>query len=479
MKRTVIAAAILASAATGSAHAANAFLYNVTGVTESVGIFGFVGLYGAVGVSSTAGAVINNNQAVSLNHVSLEPLYQSYTHGAVTTSYNNVYSKTSDTGNSYRLSGQSSSFDASIATQSSQSRSSSGSSWIAGGSSSMSSSHQSATLNQSSSQQQQASTGGAAYIAGGAAVASGSSQSFVVGGYLLPGLLSFVAGGGAAQNSSSYLLGSAGAVWGAQTGSSASSSSHQHADASTSSSSMQFGNQWGAGASQSQSQSSSHGSISTREASQSGRTNAWGFENTYESTNVAMTGSVTTVINTEQAGTLTATTGTNAATGVKGNLGVNIAQGIDNAQSNDVALASVDVGNVFGNAQIFSNQSSTGHARIDNFVLNASIGDGSLAQVSGNVGVNVASGIGNVQNNSLAGSMTTVDAAHARTVAMVATDDNTQIANAQVNGRFVGTAMLGANTLTGATGNIGVNIAGGAGNLQHNGLAIAALNSGH
>ncbi|MGN4076264.1 cell wall anchor protein, partial [Burkholderia gladioli] len=122
---------------------------------------------------------------------------------------------------------------------------------------------------------------------------------------------------------------------------------------------------------------------------------------------------------------------------------------------------------------------SAGHARIDNFILNASLGDGSLSQVSGNVGVNIASGVGNVQNNSLAGSMTTVDAAHARTVAMVATDDNTQIANAQVSGRFVGTAALGGNTLTGATGNIGVNIAGGVGNLQHNGLAIAALNSGH
>ncbi|MGN4077954.1 cell wall anchor protein, partial [Burkholderia gladioli] len=76
-------------------------------------------------------------------------------------------------------------------------------------------------------------------------------------------------------------------------------------------------------------------------------------------------------------------------------------------------------------------------------------------------------------------SMTTANAAQASTVAMLATDDNTQVAGAAINGRFVGTAMLGANTLTGATGNIGVNIAGGAGNLQHNGLAIAALNSGH
>jgi hypothetical protein len=62
---------------------------------------------------------------------------------------------------------------------------------------------------------------------------------------------------------------------------------------------------------------------------------------------------------------------------------------------------------------------------------------------------------------------------------MVATDDNAQSASLAVQGQFQGTAMLGANTLAGASGNIGVNIAGGAGNLQHNGLAIAALNSGH
>ncbi|WP_186159697.1 cell wall anchor protein [Burkholderia gladioli] len=479
MKRTVIAAAILASAATGSAHAANAFLYNLTGVTEAVGIFGFVGLYGAVGVSSTAGAVINNNQAVSLNHVSLEPLYQSYTHGAITTSVNNVTSKTSDTGSAGYSVGQGSSFNASLRTNSSQSSSRSGSSWIAGGSDSSMSSHQSATANQSASLHQSANTGGSAFIAGGAAGASGSSQSASVSGYFLPVLFGFFAGGSTSQSSSGYIAGAAGAVWGGNAYNNASSNAHQHADITTNSTTHSSGDQWIAGASTSQSQSSSNSSISARQNSSAWHSTFWVYNNDYESTNMATTGSVTYVTDTRQAGTLTATTGTNAATGVKGNLGVNIAQGIDNAQSNDVALASVDVGNVFGNAQIFSNQSSTGHARIDNFVLNASIGDGSLAQVSGNVGVNVASGIGNVQNNSLAGSMTTVDAAHARTVAMVATDDNTQIANAQVNGRFVGTAMLGANTLTGATGNIGVNIAGGAGNLQHNGLAIAALNSGH
>ncbi|WP_186060897.1 cell wall anchor protein [Burkholderia gladioli] len=478
MKRTVIAAAILASTA-GSAYAADAHLYDLTAVTEAVGVFGVVGLYGAVHVTSSAGALINNNQAVVLNHVSLEPLAQSYTKGAVTTSVDNVSASTRVQGSSYRASAQSASFDASIQTASSQSSSRSGSSWIAGGAYNTASAQQSTTLDQSSSLHQSGNSGGSAFIAGGAAGAAGTSQSAQLSGYFLPGLFGFVAGGSASQNESGYIVGGAGAIWGGTSYANASGSAQQHADASSSSTQARFGTAWSAGATRSEAHDSSSASISRQQSSESVRAAAWGYSNTYDSTRVATTGSVTQVVDTEQPGTLTATTGNSAATGVKGNLGINLAEGIDNVQSNDVSLASVDIGNVFGNAQIFSNQSSAGHARIDNFVLNASLGDGSLAQASGNVGVNVTVGIGNVQNNSLAGSMTTANAAHASTVAMLATDDNTQVAGAAINGRFVGTAMLGANTLTGATGNIGVNIAGGAGNLQHNGLAIAALNSGH
>ncbi|GAB7535359.1 cell wall anchor protein [Burkholderia sp. 3C] len=478
MKRTVIAAALLASSAS-TAFAADAFLYNLTGVTQAVGIFGAVGLYGVVGVSSSAGAVIDNHQAVALNHVSLAPLHQSSTQGAVTVSVDNVAASTTADDYAYRSSAQSASFDASVKTKSSQSASASGSGWIAGGSTSTASSQQSVTANQSSNQHRTGSTGGAAFIAGGAASASGSSQSNQVSGYVLPGLFGFVAGGSASHSASGYRVGAAEAAWGGSSSTDAASSTHRHADVSASRSSSASGSAWQANASQSESKTASSGSLSTREHAETARSASWGFGSNIEAQRTETSGSVTTVTDTRQAGTLTATTGSNAATGVKGNLGINVAMGIDNAQSNDVSLASVDIGNVFGNAQAFSTQSSAGHARIDNFVLNASLGDGSLAGVSGNVGVNVASGVGNVQNNSLAGSMTTTSAGQAKTVAMVATDDNTQLAGAQIDGRFVGTAMLGANTLTGATGNIGVNIAGGAGNLQHNGLAIAALNSGH
>jgi hypothetical protein len=478
MKRTVLAAALLASSA-GTAFAADAFLYNLTGVTQTVGIFGAVGLYGVVGVSSSAGAAIDNQQTVALHHVSLEPLHQSSTQGAVTVSVDNLAASTAADGYAYRNSAQSASFEASANTTSSQSASASGSGWIAGGSTRAAGSQQSMTANQSSSQHRTGGTNGAAFVAGGAVSASGSSQRNQVSGYVLPGLFGVVAGGSASHGTSGYRVGAAGAVWGASSSTDAASDAHRHADASTSRSSSASGSAWQANASQSEAKAASSHAVSASEQAETARSASWGFGSHYEAQHTETSGGITTVTDTRQAGTLTATTGGNAATGVKGNLGINVAMGIDNAQSNDVSLASVDIGNVFGSAQAFSNQSSAGHARIDNFVLNASIGDGSLAGVSGNVGVNVASGVSNVQNNSLAGSMTTTHAGLAKTVAMVATDDNTQAAGAQIDGRFVGTAMLGANTLTGATGNIGVNIAGGAGNLQHNGLAIAALNSGH
>ena len=58
---------------------------------------------------------------------------------------------------------------------------------------------------------------------------------------------------------------------------------------------------------------------------------------------------------------------------------------------------------------------------------------------------------------------------------MIASDQNCQTAGASVNGQFTGSSLLGGGALAGATGNIGVNIASGVGNLQHNGLAVASV----
>ncbi|MFM0242288.1 hypothetical protein [Paraburkholderia phytofirmans] len=463
MKRTLIAAAVLV-AASGSAFAApqKAYLFNATLVGEAVGIEGLVGLYGCVHVSSTAGAVVNNNQSVNVN-ATLNPQSQSYTTGRVTTAYNN---------NSSSIKGGGSVF--AVASQSHSTSSSSAQGYQASGGY-VYGSHSSSVAGggYQTSQQAAAITGGFTHTSqnSGGHIAAGGS---IGGNYSYSGINTPFGGGGSFH--------AAGGLQAGYRESTYSNSSGVAGGFEASEASGQ-GKVWGYKASEGSGFAAvgeqSSGYARSRTSSTDAYAAAFGVDASLTTTDVTTRGSVTQHINTQAAGTLNATTGANAANGVSGNLGINIAEGIGNAQSNDVSLASVDIGNVFGNAQIFSTQASSGNARINNFNLNASIGDGSLSGVTGNVGVNVASGIGNVQNNSLAGAVTTTKPGNALTTAMIATDDNSQTAGMTVTGQFQGTAMLGSNALANASGNIGVNIAGGAGNLQHNGLAIAALNSGH
>ncbi|MEA3087561.1 MAG: hypothetical protein QOC89_5258 [Paraburkholderia sp.] len=462
MKRTLIAAAVLV-AASSSAFAApqKAYLFNATLVGEAIGVEGLVGLYGCVHVSSTAGAVVNNNQSVTVN-ATLNPQAQSYTTGRVTTSVNNTSASIVGSGS------------ASVGFAQSHASSASGSQGYQ------------ASTGYAYGNQSSAVTGGgyetsqqAAGIAGGFTHTSQNAGGHIAAGGSIGGSYNYQG-----FNTPFFGEGSAHASGGFHAGYNESSYANTSGVAggfeATEASGQ--GKAWGYKANQGSGYAAvgeqSSGYANSKSSSSDAYAAAFSVNANLATTDVTTKGSVTQHINTQAAGTLTATTGANAANGVSGNLGINIAEGISNAQSNDTSLASVDIGNVFGNAQIFNAQSSGGTAHINNFNLNASIGDGSLSGVTGNVGVNVASGIGNVQNNSLAGAVTTTKPANALTTAMVATDDNSQTAGMTVTGQFQGTAMLGANSLANASGNIGVNIAGGAGNLQHNGLAIAALNSG-
>ncbi|MGF6777968.1 cell wall anchor protein [Paraburkholderia sp. GAS334] len=527
MKRTIIAAAVFA-AATGSAFASpsNPYLFNATLIGEQVGIEGWVTLFGCVHVSSTAGAVVNNNQSTSV-YASLDPQAQSYIKGAVTTTYNNrstslvgtgtnstynnksyqsnedsshMYTTTTtNAANSTTTKSSSSNYaygnTASVA-EASQAHSTSDSGWA---SNSASASDKTKTHNDgysansahSSYANGNKSQGASGSVTVGISTSSGGNVDNGYASVTLSGSEGTSAGYSKDHNEGSATTASHGYNSHDTSTSSKSADANHGAYADATESYAATATDSGSGFKQKNSTSTwahndsdthTHTSASSESFSKSSEaSHAWGYSvnDTLTSTDVKTTGHVTQVYDTRVAGTLTATTGTGAGSGVSGNLGINIAEGIDNAQSNDTSLASVDVGNVFGNAQIFNKQSSSGHAKINNFNLNASIGDNSLQGVSGNVGVNVASGIGNAQNNSLAGAVTTTSPGAAKTTAMVATEESSQNASMSVKGQFQGTAMLGAGALAGASGNIGVNIAGGAGNLQHNGLAIAALNSGH
>lgn len=472
MKRTLIAAAVLAAASgTAFAHgqqAKNPFIFNATAVSENVGIDGFVRLFGCVTVSSTVGAVVNNRQAAWAS-ATLDPTAQSYAMGQVTTTFDNSYRSVKGGGYSASSSKSSESGSKSFAQSFGESSAYAykhQSSSISGGGYEYSNKQASSSSSNSHRSQDSSLTvtaSGAANL--GYSYASGHDRHHNdkrgYGRVSVSGDLSLNAFEGTTSNASS---------------SSDSMSAHS---GSGQGAAWKFHADQGSGGQAFAEQSS--GRATWSESHEKSRSASWAFANTVDSKNVSVTGSVTEYINTQKPGNLTATTGSGAGSGSAGNIGINIAEGIDNAQSNDASLASVDTGNVFGNAQIFSTQASGGHATINNFMLNASLGDNSLSNVSGNVGVNITAGVANVQNNSLAASTTNLkDGAIPLAVAMVATDDNSQQANLGFQGSISGTAMIGAGALQNSTGNIGVNIAGGAGNLQHNGLAIAATNiTGH
>lgn len=195
-----------------------------------------------------------------------------------------------------------------------------------------------------------------------------------------------------------------------------------------------------------------------------------------------------------------ATLGAGALQDAQGNMGVNVAAGVGNAQSNDAALSSIisdnggakphvadngepqaeDAG-LYASAMVFSDQrSDSNKGYLPSSVLytewTADLGDDALAGASGNIGVNVAAGVGNAQSNALAAS------SNSEGVIALATSDSAQESYWNVLETESGTthtlsASLGSGALAGATGNIGVNVASGVGNLQHNSLSIATASA--
>jgi hypothetical protein len=173
----------------------------------------------------------------------------------------------------------------------------------------------------------------------------------------------------------------------------------------------------------------------------------------------------------------------NAMRGASGNIGANIAAGVGNAQANDAAISAVDGSRVFGSAMVFNSQATAANASTDwpsgpdNQLFNdATVGDNVLGGASGNIGLNVAAGAGNAQTNAMAASVNSSGVlAKASADSEQLTLFNELLAKCDLDN----TASLGGNALFSAVGNIGVNIAAGVGNAQHNGLAIATATCGN
>ncbi|MFM0213624.1 hypothetical protein PQQ96_40270 [Paraburkholderia sediminicola] len=459
MKRTIIAAAVLSTMAVSSAYAEctagcdPAELFTATNIYTDIGEFGFITLRGHVDVSSSSGATVNNTQNVSVNGVVMATPPQSYTAGAVTT--------TIDTSKSWN------------------NASGSGGGWGV----SQSYSSNAWAYNKSNTQTNSASSS-AAFIAGGgfATGIEGSVNGYnyanthtSANGFLAAGFIAGL-GGGPGVLFGGVAAGFAGAL-----------NTHESSNfgAGLEAQAAGYGVAYGgyAAASQSTATEGRSGYGGKVSESYSEGSHAYGWANNYsdDKGTVTVTGSVTQYINTEKPTTMSAGIGKDALDTASGNIGVNISTGVNNAQSNDAALSNMDVGPVFGSAQIYSTQASSGSATVGDFSFVASVGAKALSNATGNIGVNVASGAGNVQNNSLAASATTDSSTSGKGYdskqggEVIASDQNCQTAGTAVNGTFTGSAMLGAGALNNANGNIGVNIASGVGNLQHNGLAVASV----
>ena len=198
-------------------------------------------------------------------------------------------------------------------------------------------------------------------------------------------------------------------------------------------------------------------------------------------------------------GTMTASLSNDVLQNAKGNIGVNVASGLQNAQANNTALAQgwgtgngdMDGDNTGGPATaIISGVQSSGPYSIamDKGATNtASVTNHVLQNASGNIGANVAAGLQNMQSNDLAyafnqagSNAQAVSQVSQVSMGAIATDTPVSFITGGDNDSdnsysipTINTAGVSNHVMQNATGNIGLNVAAGAANMQRNTLTIA------
>jgi hypothetical protein len=176
----------------------------------------------------------------------------------------------------------------------------------------------------------------------------------------------------------------------------------------------------------------------------------------------------------------TATLRENAANGTGGNIGVNLTAGAGNLQGNSAAIVSSDAHDVFASASTYSEQVTMSNF---SFSLNKSNNDANmeaaLKGATGNIGVNLSAGAGNAQSNQLA----MIDAAGTKVVRAQTSIEQASTANMSTNRSewratdSANTASIFSDAVKNVVGNIGLNVAAGAGNAQANALSVAVSTS--
>jgi hypothetical protein len=123
-------------------------------------------------------------------------------------------------------------------------------------------------------------------------------------------------------------------------------------------------------------------------------------------------------------------------------------------------LSDDDGSAVFGVTKLTTSQNVSGSAQLDAPAV--ALGADALQGVSGNIGVNLAAGALNAQANQIA--LVTTSQAE-----VVAQQDVHAVVHMTGGSASV---ELGAGALAGMSGNIGINIAAGAGNAQLNAMVV-------
>lgn len=199
----------------------------------------------------------------------------------------------------------------------------------------------------------------------------------------------------------------------------------------------------------------------------------------------------------------------NVGSGGSGNIGINVAAGNNNEQKNALAASTnntdyaqstistnqVSTGNQVSNSGYVQEYSNTTEVQLSGFVQGQSYGEGSggyfggyeggysgsskgtfdgsavgIIPVSGKTKGTESGSEGGVEGGALGFTEISDDYLYANLCGNVTTTQWV-IQNAQ------NTASLSGNVLTGASGNIGVNVAAGTGNLQANSLALSMANA--
>jgi len=176
--------------------------------------------------------------------------------------------------------------------------------------------------------------------------------------------------------------------------------------------------------------------------------------------------------------TNTVTAGDGTLSNASGNIGLNMAAGDYNVQENAAVIASAESLDGSGGAEagsfslqnLYSNGFNDQSYELENTDIDntVAIGAGLADGADGNIGVNAAAGAFNIQKNALViATVTGGNLAEATAGTLQDVEENSSVHEDTTNNVSIGASLIGA------SGNIGVNLASGVGNLQLNTLTIA------